>query len=463
MVDSNTIYKWRHVARVVIEAVSPLMVGSGDKSILTDAEVAVDANGLPFIPGTALAGVLRHMYGVGADSEDTLWGFVRGDKGHGSRLFFSEARLIGPDGLPVDGLRPDLGGEFFTELTAGLPVRHHVRIGHKGTAENAGKYDNRVVIKGARFCFEIEAIGQSDDDGGADLAAIVRLFGRADLRLGGGTRDGYGAMRLVSAQCRSFDLGRDGDFEAYAALGSQLGVDVPGGVSLAAPENSDGCEVLRLHLAPADFFLFGAAEADLSGDADMMPVTESEVVWEADGKPRIAKRRILIPASSVKGALAHRTAFHYNKLTCVAAESGDIAAHSGQRNEAVRELFGYQEADGERRLHCGKVIMSDVILPDADATKLLNHVAIDRFTGGAKAGALFTERVAATGRGFNLDVVVVNADSVSPEARKAFLLALRDMATGMLPLGGGNGRGNGFFKADEDTISLINRKLDDAK
>lgn len=463
MVDSNTIYKWRHVARVVIEAASPLMVGSGDKSILTDAEVAVDANGLPFIPGTALAGVLRHMSGVGADSEDTLWGFVRGDKGHGSRLFFSEARLIGPDGLPVDGLSPELCGDFFAELTTGLPVRHHVRIGHRGTAENAGKYDNRVVIKGARFCFEIEAIGQSGGDGGADaLAAIVGLFGRADLRLGGGTRGGYGAMRLVSAQCRSFDLGNDADFEAYAALGSRLGVDVPGGLSLAVSESSDGCEVLRLRLAPADFFLFGAAEADLTGDADMMPVTESEVEWEADGKPRIARRRILIPASSVKGALAHRTAFHYNKLTWVSAEAGDVAAHSGQRNEAVRELFGYQEADGGRMLHCGKVIMSDVILPDADASKLLNHVAIDRFTGGARAGALFTERVAATGRGFNLDVVVVNADRVSPEARKAFLLALRDMATGMLPLGGGSGRGNGFFKADEDTISLINRKLADA-
>ena len=54
-------YNHRFLARFVIEAETPLAVGSGEKDVLTDALVATDVNGLPYIPGTAIAGVVRHM------------------------------------------------------------------------------------------------------------------------------------------------------------------------------------------------------------------------------------------------------------------------------------------------------------------------------------------------------------------------------------------------------------------
>lgn len=50
---------YKLVVRVIIEAQTPLCIGSGEKSILTDSEVMRDVNGLPYIPGTTLAGVLR--------------------------------------------------------------------------------------------------------------------------------------------------------------------------------------------------------------------------------------------------------------------------------------------------------------------------------------------------------------------------------------------------------------------
>ena len=58
--DKTKQYTHRFLARFVIEAETPLAVGSGEKDILTDALVATDVNGLPYIPGTAIAGVLRH-------------------------------------------------------------------------------------------------------------------------------------------------------------------------------------------------------------------------------------------------------------------------------------------------------------------------------------------------------------------------------------------------------------------
>lgn len=42
---------YKLVVRVIIEAQTPLCIGSGEKSILTDSEVMRDVNGLPYIPG----------------------------------------------------------------------------------------------------------------------------------------------------------------------------------------------------------------------------------------------------------------------------------------------------------------------------------------------------------------------------------------------------------------------------
>ena len=49
----QTIYNKRYLTRVVIEAATPLAVGTGNKSVLTDALVARDLNGLPYIPGSS--------------------------------------------------------------------------------------------------------------------------------------------------------------------------------------------------------------------------------------------------------------------------------------------------------------------------------------------------------------------------------------------------------------------------
>ena len=68
-----TKYRFRHLARVIIETKTPLAVGSGEKEITTDALVATDVNGLPYIPGTALAGVVRSM--IGEEKSKEYFGF----------------------------------------------------------------------------------------------------------------------------------------------------------------------------------------------------------------------------------------------------------------------------------------------------------------------------------------------------------------------------------------------------
>ena len=96
----------------------------------------------------------------------------------------------------------------------------------------------------------------------------------------------------------------------------------------------------------------------------------------------------------------------------------------------------------------GNVLLSDVMELRATQPKLLNHVSIDRFTGGAIDGALFTEQVAYGGQQ-ELPVITlfVRSDALQDEdIRQAWESALEDICKGMLPLGGGVNRGHGVFK-----------------
>ena len=76
--EYKTKYTHRYIARIVLEAETPLVVGTGDKNIQTDAVVATDVNGLPYIPGSSIAGVLRHAIGEDSESGNSLFGM--GDK-----------------------------------------------------------------------------------------------------------------------------------------------------------------------------------------------------------------------------------------------------------------------------------------------------------------------------------------------------------------------------------------------
>jgi hypothetical protein len=89
------------------------------------------------------------------------------------------------------------------------------------------------------------------------------------------------------------------------------------------------------------------------------------------------------------------------------------------------------------------VIISDVIL-DQLPTKVFKHVKIDRFTGGAFAGALYDEKVNYGGE-FQLKILVNKQAFADATIRTAFEKALLDLTTGMLALGGMTNRGHGCF------------------
>jgi CRISPR/Cas system CMR subunit Cmr4 (Cas7 group RAMP superfamily) len=528
---NDTIY----LARLTVEAASPLGIGSGRRGISTDRLVARDAYGLPYLPGTSLAGCLRSALIAPLDPRivDDLFGSLSANGGTGSRVVLSSGHLIGADGKVVGesaGIQnyKDL---YLDSLTEGwLPERDHVRINSRGVAdaEGHGKFDEQLVPRGVRFVFDLSLTGRADDQPGWET--LLQQFSLPFFRIGGGTRKGFGKLSVVEIKQCVLDLRKKEQLSAYLDLNTALDAPLPPAFSTsiapAASPKKNAWHTYKLRLKARDYFQFGKGVGNEF--VSKLPKQEPVVVW-TNGKPSLQvneKAPYLLPATSIKGALSHRTAFHYNelknhyveeqetktptisyeqivgellpknkhllndqeaiqqeieKLTQLQSSledidlrespafqrfTDDLAAtqtdegrpNVGENNDAVRALFGFaveRREGGKKKTESaqrGRVLIDDVFLDASEVkTKTFSHVMIDRFTGGAKAGALFNEEVASTNKTIELKIHVhqdaFSNDDKSP-IKEAFLNALQDLADGQLPLGGGVAKGHGIFTGE---------------
>ncbi len=430
-----TIYKHRIIARIQLEATSPVAVGSGEKDIITDAPVARDCNGLPYIPGTSLMGIIRHS--LQPEVANKLLGYQDTkdrSKGEGSKVIISDALMVGADGKALDGLQDKEQDEFLQHFQV-LPVRQHVRITDKGTAAKAAKFDEQVVYAGTRFVFELEMLSEDGND--ERMQEMLQIISSPTFRIGSGTRCGFGSMKVVSMLYKAYDLEKKEDLQAYLQKTSCLADNFAEAREITpSAALQEGWTKYTLHLSPLDFFLFSSGIGD--EEADMTPVNEQRIAWE-NGKPSFTKACALIPATSVKGAMAHRIAYHWNKINSYYVEDG--SAKAADQNSATIHFFG--TATDEAAI--GNVIFSDVMLENT-STKVLPHIKIDKFTGGVMDGALFQEK-ATLGKGRSIcETIYVRSDVLQDEKmRDAFNHTVQDICNGMLPLGGGTNRGNGIF------------------
>ncbi len=508
----------RYTATICIEITTPLSIGSGFSGLTNDRLIARDANNLPYIPGSSIAGALR----------DAVKGYLDVNKyfGHrrntgsareeeGSRLIFSSAHLVMLNGMVADGLvEPDNKTKAVYET---LPSRDHVRINDKGVAIKHGKFEEELLLAGSRFVFSIEMVGNGSTEEEEDWRKLLGLLTAPYLRMGGGTRKGFGAYDVVALEQKKFDLRKknaEGDLlSANDYLNYSSKLRLPSVTQIEEFAGSQDYIHYKLELEPCDFFFFGGQELDINenillGEQDAKFIlgvddnfkTEKVVEWSADGKGCLSEKQALIPATSVKGALSHRVAFYYNKEMLkrvqeeqpqlnpgekIMAELEDLAnipdgtpadsllwedriskiealqwtdkkiehlavIRTGEQNEAVIALFGRSAELDENQNQLGRkgsVIIEDFYITSYQE-KIFDHVKIDRFTGGASDGALFQEKTITTSEKIELIFWVEKSALNNGVIEQAWEAALKDVANGLLPLGGKTTKGHGLFKGN---------------
>lgn len=428
----------RFLAHVIIRTNTPLKVGGGNSDLFCDAPVQRDWNGLPMILGTSITGVLRSAI----ESEDKKFAdeiFGSKDekntnKQFGSKLIVSNALLVvNKDGKVCEDLLLDKGS--FLSFFDDLPIREHVSINNKGVASEHGKFDEEIVFKGTKFKFSFEFDGLEDD-----FKKILNTLFDNTLRLGGGGSKGFGKFSVDSIKWGKVYL---------SDYSSSLNDDVLLNDFTDQKNINERFIKYELSLTPDDFFIFGSGIGD--DESDQTPMLEKTIDYE---KMSLSDKKILIPASGIKGALSHRTAFHYNKF--MLSNNGDYQK-VGEENKAVREIFGHKK-DGNRGRK-GRILISDCFkefCEDMD-TKVFDHVSIDRFTGGAIDGALFQEKtigVKSDNVKFTIRILLKLPQCMDDDLKRfkdavnAFENALLDVAEGLLPLGGMTTKGHGFFSGE---------------
>jgi len=211
--------------RLVLESVTPLSIGTGRGNGVFDNLLVRDPNGLPGIPGTSLAGVLRHrLTKLDEAWADDLFGSGRAANEAASRVHVSWGHIHDSQDKPVEGLleagQPRLQDSLLREAAGETPLRRdRVRLDHRGTAASGGQFDRVALHAGYRFSVELTCWSEAGTDEAWD--GLTRLL-KSDLRLGGAVRSGFGAMKIVRGHDRHFNLKDKADFRAFRDLNPDL-------------------------------------------------------------------------------------------------------------------------------------------------------------------------------------------------------------------------------------------------
>lgn len=447
----------RAYCRVIIELTGPCCVGTGSESFQSDMPFLTDHNGLPTLPGSTLAGLLRAaLRQVEGDDVASHWfGHTQGEQAHASRVRISWASIHDEQDQPVDCLMlPTQRSAFLQALSLG-EVRDRVRLNEFGAVDAAGKFDQQLVYRGCRFSFDMEIVAQPDERPALERiqATLLSLLHDSSTRLGKGIHSGFGRFEVVRVMGKCFDLRDSTDFEQYRRLPVALdgAVDLPS-LSVHSIESKD--QLIELTLLAESFFAVSGGDpvlADVLGDEkpDRAPMRTRQVQWQ-NGRGRLSKHHVLLPATAIKGALAHRVAFHANRLGNRFIED-DERPPVGEENSAVRELFGFAKDDDDARMGC--VVFEDVVLDDAQ-THIMTHTSIDAFTAGVRKRRLFSEEVIAhrhhNGQAQHIHLVmrIEQPEQLDQVTREAFDAAIADLCGGRLTLGGGWSKGYGRMKGE---------------
>lgn len=439
-----------HIARITIETTSPVSCTSqlhgGIESILVR-----DANGLPMIPGSTIQGLLVDLCAP-CDRFALFGGREEDGSARPARLIFSNALahdsangVVSFPEAPEALFKDPILGQLLSEA----PLRRdHVRLDHRHAATE--KFTRSAVPTGTRFSFEILFAGYEDE--ACLLDRVVALLRHPLFRVGGASRRGYGRVRVLEAR-RGFVTNPQ---VFRSIMESPLCDQTRLSEGIRAADFADVTSI-RLRLRAVNPWRTGAnglavrtdepdhPQADLrSKPVDAAPTREARITWDDHDKgtwstPGSDRTGYILPGSAIRGPLAHRTLYHWNRIQGMVIDAdtapdvtvGKIAEWSSRRGR-LNILLGTLNSTGTTT-RPGTLIAEDVEISPQEVV-VVNHNGIDRFTGGVRAGVVFSEELIIAEE-FTSEILIDEREDLDADTRAALCHAIRDLCEGRLALG----------------------------
>lgn len=376
--------------RLKLRLCSPLSVGSGSNR-RSDHDVIMDQAGIPFIPASAIAGVLRHFYAeILCGDADALFGTIKNGSKESKLLFYDAVLISNADSVVTS-------------------VRDSVKLENKVPKDGA-KFDFQIVETGAEFVTYLE-LRKEDEAFAEDVERLIAAMQAGLLRFGHKTSRGYGEIAVTEVKKAAFDLPNEQEAFLDFDLFSDSAWDSVDECSIA--EENTAMDVICLSLRQNGALSIRTYTTEVSKEEDVsMP--DFQQLTLRSGVP-------VIPGTSWAGMLRER----YQQF------AGEDAAN---------KMFGYViPKTGETQK--SKIIISESQITDYQMKKL-SRSSIDRFSGGTKDGALYTELTCYNGTTELQIRIPKNTETTERTILGAVLL---DLHHGYLALGGLTSIGRGCF------------------
>lgn len=413
--------KYQKIVKYLVSAAcaQPLHIGSasGNKE-----EVLVHpVDGMPFIQASSISGVLRQYYAQ-------VYGEVQAEKLFGARRFETGTNAL------EGASKVRFSDGRFRSRNLLLELRPRVKINpetgtcdastKKGTSRQSGhKFNMEYIGAGAEFEFSIYLYDDSFED---ELEKVLSAIHQGDVQFGGQKSNGCGFMKLISLKRKIFDMTQRDDRIKWSeedALTDQEYEDIYSGIQETVKKTT-------------------AYEVIVTGSTEGELLVRSIAVQDwGKGAPdstniRNAAKEYIVPGSSFKGAVRN--------------QMEKIASYIGS-SDIIEEAFG-KTGNSPNEGKAGNIVFYDTVVgnkADNDMAKIKNRIHIDKFTGGVMHGSLFNEKNVSGKVEFHIGI---NNRNNPDSTCGLLLLALRDMAAGVMSVGGGYSVGKGIIDVEQIVI-----------
>lgn len=402
---------------------APLLIGegaSGEARSDRDIHVLRNKDGVPFIPGTSLAGALRSF----ADAEDAF----------GAQLLFGTLAESGAEKKGGDDQWQSAVSLYDVLLKdAVLGSRDGVSIDEvTRTAVLHGKYDYEIVESGACGAFYAEILLRGIHEGHWPRlkAMLERLRDLlcSGFHVGALTTKGFGRLRLEAMEIDGYDFQRSADVIAWLS-------PKRGKASYHRTERDFAKSLTKRVYGAEDFMI--EADFALAGALIVRDYEEANQMREEGKAPDALMKKnpagaYIIPGTSLKGVLRHRAAFILRTLGKEAAMADALMGPAPQRMQGMKQ---------EERFRSRFVVEEAEVKGEAYPQ---TRIRCDRFTGGTISSALFsTEPVWAADMAAHAVTLRFGAKRAQAWEAGLCLLLLKDLWLGRIAIGGEKSVGRG--------------------
>lgn len=397
-----------------MKLLSPISVGNGD-DFLTDHDCIKNSKGIPFIPGSTLAGVFLHYL---SNENKKIFTPKINDEFKQSPYFISDANVY---------------KENHTDRI-NTSIRDGIKLDENKITEDGAKFDFEIVETGTTFDFRIE-ITIRENDNIEKMKKVVDIIlngiNNGEVLFGYKSKRGYGKAKIIESKVKEFNTE---DLENLI-LFDKYDINNYDDYSIAKENNESKYDYIKFELKQLGGISIKRYSAR-AGEVDFEHIT-------SNGKP-------VIPGTSWNGLIKSQIKKYLEN---------DILYQSGI---ILTEWFG-KEKGKETEGKASNVIIEESEIKNATKIELTRN-KIDRFSGGVSDKALFSEVAYYNGE-TTLGIKVkksIKEDEDNSRIIGLIALVIKDIDNGLIALGGQTAIGRGMFKVMEATINGESFDLDNA-